>query len=195
MALLDSAFGNAAEAAQDFAGAAGDLITAGGYRNERDAYYKAGEASRANAGLEQQNLTSEEKQRRIQMATLRFQNMQDQRQTFLVQGSQQAAISAAGFENSGSAMDVIRDTARQGEIAAQLGQGKESTLDIQGKIADTQGQININSYLAQATSYDAQGHSADAAASAATASAAGKTVAGGIKAGSSLIHFLTLGIF
>lgn len=195
MALLDSAFGNAAESAQDFAGAAGDLITAGGYRNSRDAYYKAGETSRANAGLEQQNLTSEEQQRRIQLATVRFQNMQDQRQAFMAQGSQKAAISAAGLESSGSALDVIRETARQGEINAQLGRGQESTIDIQGKIADTQGQININSYLSQATSYDAQGHSADAAASAATASAAGKTAAGGIKAGSSLIHFLTLGIF
>jgi hypothetical protein len=78
-------------------------------------------------------------------------------------GSQQAEVAASGFANSGSALDIIRDSATQGAL-------KHAVLAQQGNITEV-------GYEQQAQSYRFMADAANMAAGAADKAAQGATYA------------------
>lgn len=226
MALFNI-FGHARDAAKDFAGAAGDLLSASGMRTARDSYFKSAETTRAaaagataNADIEREavklrlqgnaiNLESNKTQFAANANEGALANIQLGRQIFKVTGGQRADVAAAGLSASGSALDVMRESAAQGTFDIQQ-QNRVTgttgmTLQQQGRIIRTegdlinrQGEIDVNAYVtqaaaleAQADAYVAQGHQAGSTASAYDAAAIGKTASGGLN----VISALTLGVF
>jgi hypothetical protein len=69
-----------------------------------------------------------------------IQQAQQQRESTMQIGGQQAAVAGAGFAESGSALDILADSARQGALA-------QATLGQQGLITEA-------GYEEQAKSYD-----------------------------------------
>lgn len=166
MALLDVT-GGFSKAAEDFAGMAGDILVAGGLRSERDAYYKA-------EGYANQNA-------QIETASTAIRAAQSQREVYKITGGQRADVAGAGLAASGSALDIMRDSAHQGVL--------ENTL------IDEQGQINVNAYHQQASSFEGQAQSAEASAQAHLAAATGKAVSGAAHTVSGILSVLSLGLF
>ena len=94
-------------------------------------------------GLAEQNAAFTEQSTAIQ-------EMQKQREITMNLGAQRAAVASSGFEASGSALDVLRDSASQGALAKQvLGQ---------------QGLITEAGYKEQAQSYGIMQSAAQSAA-------------------------------
>lgn len=130
MPISTSGFGSAGSAVSDIFGAVGELKMAKGYS--------------AAAGLAGQNAE-------IAAQSARIQTTMAQRQITQTLGGQRADIAGAGLAASGSALDLMRDSAQQGGLTKQL-------------IA-AQGAINVNGYQAEQASYEAQASAAKASAS------------------------------
>ncbi len=73
-------------------------------------------------------------------ASTRIQAAQQDRQISITVGGQRAAVGGAGLAESGSALDLLRDSAAQGALARS--------------VLVTQGQITEAGYTEQANSYD-----------------------------------------
>lgn len=108
-------------------GAAGDLLGGLGSFAAAKGYKKAAKFARQNARL-------------AHIAT-EIENRQQERQIYQVVGAGQAAIGAAGFSLSGSAIDLMKSSAQQGSLDQAL--------------ISNQGLIEENTYLAQAAEYEA----------------------------------------
>ncbi len=71
---------------------------------------------------------------------------QQQRDFFKTMGAQQASIASAGFENSGSAVDLMRESASQGALAhgvlAQQGLIEEASFETQARSFDLMAQAS-----------------------------------------------------
>ena len=100
-------------------------------------------------------------------ATEVLQDYQVGRSTFQQLSTQQADIGGNGMADSGSAIYLAMDSARQGSIA--------HAVTVQ------QGQINIASYEEQAVSYDNMAAAADMAAEAAKKSSSGDIFGAAVK--------------
>jgi hypothetical protein len=101
-------------------------IKAGGDIAEGQAYGKAAELARENAAFTEQSTA--------------IQEMQATRNLTLNLGAQRAAAASSGFEASGSALDVLRDSAAQGALQKQ--------------VLQQQGLITEAGYKEQGESYD-----------------------------------------
>ena len=144
----------------DFGGAASDLFASFG-ANEKAAGDEAEAAGyRQAAGLARQNVT-------LEQVSTNIQQLQQEREAAKVIGTQRAEVAGSGFEESGSALDLLRSSAQQGALAKAL--------------IGEQGQIQETAFEQQATSYDTMANAAEAAASAAKTSGIGALVAGGFK--------------
>ncbi len=91
--------------------------------------------------------------------------LQTQRQVDLTIGAQKADVAAAGFKESGSALNLLQDSQQQGALAVG--------------VVNTNSNIQTQGYLAQYHGYQAQAQAAGAAAGAAS-SAAGMQTAGAV---------------
>lgn len=113
-------------------GAAGDLL--GGITG-----FMAGNAAASGyktaASIAQSNA-------RLTAASTGLQVLQQQRQAYQVLGGQKRDVAAAGLANSGSALDVMRSSARDAAINEA--------------VTNEQGQINVNDYLAKSSEYSAE---------------------------------------
>jgi hypothetical protein len=141
MAIVASTFSNLGGAVNDifssqFA-AKGLQIKAQGDLAEGQAYDKAGALARLNAQYTEQSTA--------------LGQMQQQREITMNLGGQQAAVAASGFESSGSALDLLRDSAAQGALTKA--------------VAQQQGLITEAGYKEQAESYDIMSAAAKSAAS------------------------------
>lgn len=134
-------------------GAAADLATASGYFDEANAYQTA-------AGLAIQN-------KGLQQASTAIQVQQTQRQINQTIGGAKADIGAAGLQEHGSAIDVIRNSAQQGALQTQL--------------LKTQGQIEETAYGEQAAAYVGEEAQANATGQAQQINAAGSAASGLVK--------------
>lgn len=85
----------------------------------------------------------------IAEATGRIQKLQAQRQIEQQIGGQQADIAGAGFARSGSALDLMRDSAAQGALTKGL-IANQAAINVRGYQEEAQGK------LAEAQSYNAQ---------------------------------------
>lgn len=113
----------------DIFGGLGGFDVAKGYKAQKKGYEGAAELSRINATIADQ--------------ANKIQGVKTEREIFRTLGGQQADIGAAGLKASGSALDVIRDSAQQGSLAMQL-------INRQGAIEQVGYQQEEQSYLAQA---------------------------------------------
>lgn len=134
---------NFQNAAIDAGGAVGALFGARGARASARSYSEAQRIAEENAQIARSATT--------------IRDTQLQRTIFKTLGTQEAQVAGAGFSASGSALDILRDSASQGAHARAINQA--------------QGAITENSYLEQAGMF---GGMADAA----KASAQGQGLAG-----------------
>lgn len=116
-------------------GGLGGLDTAKGYKAQAKGYERAAEISGINKGIAEQAAG-------IEM-------VQAEREIYRTLGSQRAAVGASGLAASGSALDVMRDSARQGSLTKQL-------LGAQSDIEQLAYDQEASSYLAQAEAAKAQ---------------------------------------
>lgn len=136
MAFGSGTFSNASGAVNDLFGAFSD-IEAGDAKADALRLKAKGDLAEASnydlaSGLAKQNEAYTVGSTQLQLA-------QQQRSQYLQTGSQSAAIAGAGFANTGSALDILRDSAMQGSIA-------KSVLTQQGYITE-------QGYEEQAKSY------------------------------------------
>ena len=148
MALSASTFSNAGGEVKDLFGGIGDIlqgdlkskglnIQAQGLRLK--AQGDLAEASNYDlaSNLAEQNKKYTEESTAIQVT-------QQQRQTMAQIGGQTAAIGGAGFAASGSALDILRDSASQGALAKHV-------LERQGQITEAGYEEQAQSYTTLAT--------------------------------------------
>lgn len=128
MPVSSAGFADVGSAVSDIFGGVGQLQSAKGYAAA--AKYSAQDAE-------------------IAKQSAAIQETMAQRQITKTLGGQQADIAGAGLSASGSALDVIRDSAHQGSLTKQL-------------IAN-QGQINVNGYQAESENYSAMAGAAKTA--------------------------------
>lgn len=101
---------------------------------------------------------------------------QTQRELNLTLGKQRADVAASGFAAAGSALDLMRDSAMQGELA-------KAVLGMQGQIQEA-------GYEQQAASYRLMSQAASEAATAADKAAHGMEIAGYVKLAGAAVSLL-----
>lgn len=153
MAFGASTFTNLGGAVSDIFGSFGSKKMAEGDRLAAGMYGRA-------AGISRQNET-------LQKFATGIEETQQAREAFKVIGKQIAGVAGAGFESSGSALDLLRSSSSQAAVANQL--------------VATQGQIQMNTYEEQAIGYDAMQQAALTKAEAEDSAAAGQLIGGGLK--------------
>lgn len=154
MSIIDSA-----------AGAVSDLFAAEGHRYKaKGDLFEAENYDRASA-LATQNEKFTETSTAIKQSQL-------DRANFKVLGGQQADVAGAGFAASGSALDLMRDSASQGALTKAVGA--------------EQGLITEAGYQEQAESYTTMSKAARMAADAENNAAFGADITGGLKAAAAI---------
>src|SRR5262249_3649762 len=130
---------------QSLGGAVSDLYSASAYKTRAKGNLLQAQEYDLAADLSRQN------EKFVETSTA-IKEQQQQRQVNLTIGQQQADVAASGFAESGSALDLLRDSAMQGALTkAVIGQ---------------QGKIEEAGYEEQAKSYDVMRQSAQLAAQA-----------------------------
>lgn len=150
---IGSTFSLAGGAVSDLFASKASGITAAGDRAA------AGAARRA-AGLATENLDFE-----YQSTALK--SLQADRSIYQTISSAEANISGNGLKASGSALDILRDSATQGELTKH--------------IIGVQGQMDANAIQQQIASFSAQADQYDSAAAAADSAGSGSLISGLIK--------------
>lgn len=135
---LNQAFSLAGGAVTDLFGAAAAKTSAAGDRLEAASYRTAAGNANDNATFAQ---TSAD-----------VADFQQARTNYQATGQTEAEVGGAGFSNSGSSLDILRDSAREGSLARSM--------------ITQQGAINVESYHEQANALNTQAQAADMAASA-----------------------------
>lgn len=152
------AFGNATFS--DAAGAVGDLFAAEGHRSKAEGDRIEAENYDLASSLALKNAQFTETSTAIKEGQI-------DRQNFKMIGGQQADIAGAGFAASGSAIDLMRESASQGALTKA--------------VAGQQGLITEESYKEQSTSYQNMAKAARLAADAEDTAATGAEITGAIK--------------
>ncbi len=155
--LSSSTFSNAGGAAADLFSAKAFTFKGMGAEFEKKNYLLAADLATQNAQFTE--------------ASTAIKQMQEMRQIQLVLGGQSADVAGAGFEASGSALDLLRDSAQQGALTRQ--------------VAGYQGLITEAGYKEQAESYQNMASAAQVAIDAAGAAKQGAAVSAGLKGAAS----------
>ena len=156
MAFGNATFTDAGGAASDLFAGIGDKAKAQGDFAEASNYTLASNLATTNANFTQTSTAIKE--------------AQQQRETTMTLGGQQADVAGAGFAESGSSLDLLRDSASQGALShAVLGQ--------QGLITEAGYQEQAQSYQTMATAATAAGNAENQAATFADITGAIKGVA------------------
>ena len=147
-----NSYSAAGNAVSDLSGGIGLLYKAKGSRLEAQAYDKAAALARLN--------------KQVEISSTEIKETQAQRDIFKQTGETQADVASAGFEASGSALDILRESASQGALM-------KATISQQGLITEA-------GYEEQAESYDLMAKASREAAKADTWGAVGKFVGAAI---------------
>jgi hypothetical protein len=153
MALGASTFSNLGGAVSDLFAASAFKTKGQGLRAEAEQYLVSAQYAEDNKQFAAQNTA--------------IQEVQAGRDVEKTLGGQQAAIAAGNFANSGSALDIMRDSANQGAL-------KNAILAQQGNITET-------GFEQQAQSYRFMSHAASMAAGAADKAAQGAEIGSYLK--------------
>lgn len=151
-------FSGAGSAVDTLFGGLGAFDTAKGYKAQAKGYERAAEISTINKGIAKQ--------------ASQIELMQAERDIYRTLGSARTAIGGSGLAASGSALDILRDSATQGNLTKQL-LGRQEAIE---QLAYDQERI----------SYEGQAAAAKAAAKSSKKSGIGGLISGGIKLGLSL---------
>lgn len=162
MAVSADLFSGLGSAVGDIFGGAAAFSTASGYKSAADAYMGSSKLYQEQAGLYDQMGVLSGQSAGIAGVSDRLTQLQTQRGITKVLGGQRSDIGAANLMESGSALDVIRDSTQQGHL--------------QMAVARANGQLEQQGYKEEALSYQAQGK-ASLAASAAAVGQAGQAQA------------------
>lgn len=130
-----------------------------------DLYNAQGDA--ASAAAYQQSVDITLQNEAIEQTTVGIKQAQANRQLYQTLGGQVADVAGAGFAESGSGADLLRDSAEQGAITHAL--------------ISEQGSIQENAYQQQAVAYEGQAQAASAASSGAGIAGAISGIAGLVK--------------
>jgi len=141
-------------------GAVGDLFAAEGYRSKAKGLQFEKANYTAAAGMADKNAEFTELSTGIKLAQL-------DRSIFKSLGQTTADVAGAGFASSGSALDILADSASQGSLTKSVTQ--------------QQGIIDAENYKVQAQSYRNMAQAADVAIDAANNAALGSTISGAFK--------------
>jgi hypothetical protein len=152
------AFGNSTFS--DLSGAVGDLFAAEGHRLKAEGNRVEAENYDLASDLSLKNARYTEQSTAIKQAQL-------DRENYKVLGGQAADVAGAGFAASGSALDLMRESASQGALTKAVGQ--------------QQGLITEEGYQEQAQSYQNMAKAARLAAEAEDNAATGSEITGAIK--------------
>ncbi len=150
--LAGALYGELGNTASDTGAAAAYNITAAGDANEANLYDQAAGVGTTNAATE--------------LVSGQLQEFQNTRQLMNTIGSQKAGYAGAGFQDSGTTLDVARSSLQQGLLQNQV-IGENSNLAAGG-------------YLEQAVANTAAGAAANTAGAAASANAATATTLAGL---------------
>lgn len=140
-----------------FGGAVADLFSASGLKLKAEGTEKEAEAYDEAARLADLNVQFSKTSTEIKEA-------QTERTIFQTISGQQADIASAGFGNSGTALDLFRDSASQGALTKA--------------VVSQQGLIQEASYEEQAKSYRLMSEAAHLSASASRSASTGATIGG-----------------
>ena len=149
----------------DIGGAVTDLFAAGGQQASAASDRISASSYRQAADIAGQNLD-------IEKQSVAIKQLQADREIYLNESAQKAAAAGNGFQEAGSAVAILADSANQGALQKRL-------IDQQGQITENATQMQINSLNTQATL-------ADNAANAADNAAFGDTLGGALKIASSI---------
>jgi hypothetical protein len=158
-------FSNAGSAVSDLFAASGDKAKAQGDLLEKQNYLLAADLANQNAEFTAQSTA--------------IQTAQIDRETFKAIGGERSQIAGAGLAESGSAIDLLRESASQGALTKA--------------VAGQQGLITEAGYTEQAQADQTQAEAAQVAADAANEAAKGAGIAGVLKGVGALASLFTLG--
>lgn len=160
MPSMKDAFSFGNTAFSDASGAVSDLFAAEGHQSKAEGDRLEAQNYDLASGLAIQNEKFTETSTAIKQSQL-------DRENYRTMGGQQADIAGAGFAASGSALDLMRDSASQGALTKA--------------VAGEQGLITEASYQEQAQSYTNMASAARLAANAEDEAAKGSEITGAIK--------------
>jgi hypothetical protein len=163
MAFGASTFNAAGGAVDDLFSAKASGMKAKGYALEAASYYGAAAMADKNAAFAK---TSSD-----------IQQVQLERKGYMSLGATEADVAGGGFAMSGSAIDLLRDSASQDALSQA--------------VAGYQGLINEEGYQQQADSYRNMAAAAQIAEKSTKDSQTGKYISGGIKAATSIATLFT----
>lgn len=155
--LSGDLFGTLGGAVDSIFGGAASLSVSKGYKSSAEAYLGTSKIYQDQAGIYGQMADQSVVNARIAGAGQRLQEMQTEREIFKTIGGARSDIAAGGLMESGSALDVLRDSAVQGRL--QIGALR------------SQGQLQQEGYKEEALSYQAMGKASEAASAAAVGQA------------------------
>jgi hypothetical protein len=161
-----SSFGN--QTFSDIGGAVSDLFAVGAYKAKAAGAQIEGQEYQLAAGLARKNVEFTKESTAIQEA-------QASRKIAMSLGTTEAEVGAAGFQQKGSALDILRSATEQGALTKAVTQ--------------QQGLITQAGYEEQAASYDLMAQAAQIAAQADQKAAQGSMISGiikGVAAGATL---------
>lgn len=139
--------------------AVGDLFAAEGLKSQAAGY-------KIQAGNYRQAAAQADKEADMVRASTEIRDFQTSRKIYGVVSSAEAAIAGSNLSMSGSALDILRDSAAQGSLERSVG--------------IYQGRVSEEGLETQAASYRAQAQAADKAAKAAKRAVVGKYVSAAI---------------
>jgi hypothetical protein len=155
----------------NISGAVGDLFAAEGHRIKAEGNRVEAENYDLAARYSDQNVQFTKTSTAIKQAQL-------DRENYKVIGGQAADVAGAGFAASGSAIDLMRESAQQGALTKAVG--------------EQQGLITEAGYEQQAASYRNMSKAARMAADAEDSAATGATITGAIKGVTAAAQIATL---
>jgi len=171
MPSIKDAFSFGNTAFSDLSGAVGDLFASEGHKAKAEGDRLEASNYDLASSLALQNEKFTETSTTIKQAQL-------DRQIYQTIGGQQADVAGAGFAASGSALDVMRDSASQGALTKA--------------VAGQQGLITEAGYKEQAQSYTTMANAARLAANAEDEAATGSLITGGIKGVAAAVNIAAL---
>lgn len=154
MAFGNATFSDISGGISDFFAASADKAKAAGDIAEQQNYQLAGQLANTEDTYTQWSTA--------------IKGMQADREIYQGASREQADVAGAGFAQSGSSLDLLRDSAAQGALQKQ--------------VLSEQGLITEAGYKEQSQSYTNMANAAGAAASAENTASTGSLIAGGVKA-------------
>lgn len=155
-------------------GAVQDLFSADAHRSLAEGHRYKAQGQRIEAGNYDRSSEFSEQSALFTETSTAIKQAQTDRDIYKTLGGQQADIAGAGLSNSGSAIDLMRDSASQGALMKAVGAA-------QGLITEEGYQVQAKNYTAMGEASRLAAQAEDSAAAAEEHAADGSNIAAGLK--------------